>query len=345
MRTRRKEIGYMAFLLILLGGAIVLAASRGAVSIPPATTLRIILSKIFNSNPSFGDHFPETYEVILFKVRFPRVVLAALVGIALATSGVVFQGIFKNPMADPYIIGVSSGAALGATLAAIVFKGFGLFGFSLIPLLAFIGAVLTSFAVYNLARVGTRVPVSTLLLSGIAIGAFLHALTSFVMVFGTKDLHFIIFWLMGGFSAKNWDHVRIMTPFLLIGLPLVFYYSRDLNVLLLGEERAQQLGIEVERLKKLLIAAASLLAAAAVAVSGIVGFVGLIIPHIVRLVTGPNHKILIPCSALFGASFVVFADLLARTIMPPLEIPVGIITALFGAPFFVYLLKKGKKMF
>ncbi len=320
-----------------------LAASMGAVPIPIATTLKIIASKVFGTKPALDVNTLNIYETILFKVRFARIVLAVLVGVALSVSGVVYQGIFKNPMADPYIIGVSSGAALGATVAAIVFKGLGVFGFTLVPVLAFIGATLTVFFVYNLARTGTKVPVATLLLAGVAIGALLQALTSFVMILGTKDLHFVIFWLMGGFSSKNWDHVMVMLPFLILGLPLIFYYSRDLNLLLLGEERARQLGIEAEKIKKVLIIVASLLAASAVAVSGIVGFVGLIVPHIIRLITGPDHRILIPCSALFGASFVVFSDLLARTLMAPTEIPLGVITALFGAPFFIYLLKRSKR--
>jgi len=320
-----------------------LAASMGAVSIPITTTLKIIASKVFGTKPALDGNMLSIYETILFKVRFARIVLAVLVGVALSVSGVVYQGIFKNPMADPYIIGVSSGAALGATVAAILFKGLGVLGFTLVPVLAFIGATLTVFFVYNLARTGTKVPVATLLLAGVAIGALLQALTSFVMIMGTKDLHFVIFWLMGGFSSKNWDHVMVMLPFLILGLPLIFYYSRDLNLLLLGEERARQLGIEAEKIKKILIVVASLLAASAVAVSGIVGFVGLIVPHIIRLITGPDHRILIPCSALFGASFVVFSDLLARTLMAPTEIPLGVITALFGAPFFIYLLKRSKK--
>lgn len=332
---------YLVSLMLLLTGSIILAASVGTVSIPADVVARIF----FKGMSGFGSGgWPEVYEVILLKIRFPRVILAAMVGMALAVSGVAFQGIFKNPMADPYIIGVSSGAALGATIAILLLGGWvGIFGFSLVPLLAFSGAVVTTLLVYNLARVGSRVPVTTLLLAGIAVGTFLSAITSFLMVLGGKDLHAIIFWLMGGFSAKNWDHVKAVAPFIFLGLPISLVYSRDLNLLLLGEERARQLGVKAESLKKILITVASLLAASAVAVSGIVGFVGLIIPHMVRLVTGPDHRILIPCSALFGASFVILTDLLARTLMSPTEIPLGIITALFGAPFFIYLLKRGGK--
>lgn len=339
-----KDKSFIIFLILLLGFVVIWAASVGAVSIPFKTTARIFLSRVFGLSFLFGKaSWSETYEIILLKIRFPRVILAVLVGAALSVSGVIFQGIFKNPMADPYIIGVSSGAALGATLAFVAFSGFGVFGFSLIPILAFVGAVLTTLLVYNLARVGSRVSVSTLLLSGIAVGSFLAALTAFLMIFGTKDLHQIFLWLMGSFSAKNWDHVKVMFPFVIFGLPLAFFYSRELNVLLLGEERAQHLGVDTERLKRTLIIAASLLAASAVAVSGIIGFVGLIIPHMVRLITGPSHKKLILASTLFGASFMVVADLLSRTLMAPLEIPIGIITSLFGAPFFMYLLKRSKK--
>lgn len=286
--------------------------------------------------------WPETFETIVFQLRLPRVILAVLVGAALAISGVILQGLLRNPMADPYILGISSGAALGASVAILFGLGAHVLGIYTIPVMAFLGASGTAFVVYNLARVGNRVPMSTLLLAGIAVGSFLSALTSLAMVTSGQNLHQVIFWLMGGFAGRGWDHVRVLLPYVLIGITPIFLYARELNVMLLGEEPAQHLGVEVERLKQLMLGAATLVAASAVAFSGIIGFVGLIIPHAVRLLVGPDHRVLLPTSALIGAIFLAAADAVARVAAAPLEIPVGVITALCGGPFFIYLLRKKK---
>jgi iron complex transport system permease protein len=250
------------------------------------------------------------------------------------------QGLFKNPMADPYVIGISSGAALGATLAVVM----GVQGIFSVPILAFMGAISSAFLVYNIARVDGQIRMETLLLSGIAVAIFFSALASFFMYVAGENLHQIVFWLMGGLWARGWDHVGVSFAPILIGILGIYVFARDLNVMQLGEESALHLGIEIEQVKKVLLALSSLIAGIAVSVSGIIGFVGLIIPHMVRIVVGPDHRILIPASALVGAIFLISADSIARTIISPAELPVGIITAFFGAPFFIYLLRRKKRV-
>jgi len=238
-------------------------------------------------------------------------------------------------MADPFIIGISAGAAFGASAAIFFGIRLGIYG---IPILAFLGGVGAAFLVYKIARKDGTVPVETLLLSGIAVAAFLSALTSLLMYLAGEDLYQIVFWLMGGLWARNWDHVMIATLPIILGIMGIYVFSRDLNAMVLGEETAMHLGIEVESVKKILLFLASMITGIAVSVSGIIGFVGLIIPHIVRILVGPDHRILLPSSALIGGIFLIWADSLARTMISPTELPVGIITALFGAPFFIYLL-------
>jgi len=341
---RPKRIGILLLLFGILLLAALVATSIGAAQIPLSLVGKIFLRKLPLLNQfARGANFSPTYETIIFEVRLPRVILSAIVGAALATAGVIFQGLFKNPMADPYIIGVSSGAALGATLAIVLQTGTGLLGFYAVPLMAFLGAMVTTLIVYRLAKVGGRIPISSLLLAGLAVGSFLTAIISFIMASTGKDIQAVIFWLMGGFSARNWSHVKMVLPFFLLGLPIALAFVRDLNIMLLGEEKAQHLGVEIEQVKKVLLVSASLMAAAAVSISGLIGFVGLMIPHIVRLILGPDHRLLLPCSALAGAIFLIVADTMARVLLAPTEIPVGIITAFFGAPFFIYLLRIKRK--
>ncbi|MBO8128157.1 MAG: iron chelate uptake ABC transporter family permease subunit [Peptococcaceae bacterium] len=339
---RRPKV-VLGILLFVLGSTIVICTTIGPAPIGPVEVLGILLGRVPGAGGLIpGGDWPETFETIVFQLRLARVVLAALVGAALAASGVVLQGLLRNPMADPYILGISSGAALGASLGLLLGLGGYALGIYTIPLLAFLGGVGTAFAVYALARVDNRVPVSTLLLAGIAVGSFLSALTSLVMVTSGSNLHEVIFWLMGGFAGRGWDHVKVLLPYVLIGFIPMYLYARELNVMLLGDETAQHVGIEVERVKRLMFVTATLVTASAVAVSGIIGFVGLIIPHAVRLLVGPDHRILLPTSALVGAIFLAAADTVARTAVAPLEIPVGVITALCGGPFFIYLLRRKK---
>ena len=331
----------ITYLTATLGLTIVLATALGAARISAPIVLKILLTKLPLMNNLIIPSWSIGEVTIILQIRLPRIILGVLVGAALGVAGTTMQALFKNPMADPYIIGISSGAALGA-IFTIVF-GLSIFGMYTIPLMAFMGAAAAIFLVYNIASVRGRLPVSTLLLAGIAVTLFLSAIISLMMYTSGEELHGIVFWLMGGLWGRNWNHVMMAFPFILSGTTVIYIFARDLNVMLLGEEPAQHLGIEVETLKKFMILSTSLITAAAVSVSGIIGFVGLIIPHIMRILVGPDHRVLLPSSALVGGIFLVWADTLARTIIAPTEIPVGIITALFGAPFFIYLLRTRKR--
>jgi len=344
MAYPQKQFWPVIFLASLIGLLVIMLFSitLGPAKISFLEAFKLILAKLpvlkGLVNP---DQYPATHQVIVYQVRMPRVILAALTGSALAAVGTAFQGLFKNPMADPYVIGVSSGAALGASIA-IVSGLSNVFGFGAVPLVAFGGALLSTWIVYNVARVGGKVPVYTLLLAGVALSSFMSALMSLIMVLNSRELHQIIFWMLGSFSGKNWSHVAVAAPVIVLGVTGLWLFARDLNALLFGEETARHLGIDAERTKKLLLVLASVTVATAVAVSGTIGFVGLIIPHMARLVVGPDHRILLPTAALAGASFMVATDTFARTAIAPTEIPVGIITAFFGGPFFIYLLRRKK---
>lgn len=333
---------FLAGLVALLGLSFTGALVIGAVSISWRDAAAILLDTL--SPGLSGAEVSPVHKVILVQIRLPRVLLAAVVGGSLAVAGSVFQGLFRNPMADPYVIGISSGAALGAVLAMLTGVSLKLAGFGAVPLFAFTGGILTIMLVYTMARVGRAVPVMTLLLAGIAVSAFLSALVSLFTYFAGEKLHQVVFWLMGGLGGATWHKVRVMIPYALAGYAAVAVFARDLNALLLGEETARHLGVETEKVKKILLVGASLLVAAAVSTSGIIGFVGLVVPHFIRLLAGPDHRFLLPASALLGATLLIATDTLARTIIAPTELPVGIITAMVGAPLFVYLLKKRKKL-
>ena len=330
--------------IILLGfllvGVMVVSAATGPAQIAAMDVAKMLLQRLPGFSRQEWGSWPAAHTVIIFQVRLPRIVLAALVGGGLAMAGATYQGLLQNSMADPYVIGVSAGASVGATLGILLRGKFIFFGLSTVTLMAFAGAVLATFLVYNIARVGGRVPVATLLLAGIAVSSLLSAVVSFLLVLSSQSMHEIVYWMMGSLSGRSWAHVKVSLPYLATGGVVVLFYSRELNLMLLGDEAAQNLGVNVEAVKRVLLTAGSLMAAAAVSVSGVIGFVGLIIPHIVRLLTGPDHRILLPTTALTGAIFLVAADTLARTILAPAELPVGIITALAGAPFFLYLLRR-----
>lgn len=333
--------GINGALLLVLGITVILCTTIGPAPISPGDVLLMLLRKVpvLQSYIPRGD-WPDSYETIVMQMRLARVILAVLVGAGLAASGVVLQGLLRNPMGDPYILGISSGAALGATIAMLFGLGAGALGVYTIPVFAFLGALVTAILVYGLARVGNRTPMATLLLAGIAVGSFLSALNSYAMIMSGQNIHQVIFWLMGGLAGRGWEHVLVLLPYSVISFTMMFIFARHLNIMLLGEEPAQHLGIDVERLKQIMLGAATLAAASAVAVSGVIGFVGLIIPHAVRLIVGPDHRVLLPASILTGAIFLVAADALARVAAAPEEIPVGVITALCGGPFFIYLLRK-----
>lgn len=287
---------------------------------------------------------PEVSRTIVFEIRLPRIVLGTLVGTALGVSGAAMQGLFRNPMADPYIVGVSPGAALGAVLVTVFGVSASFLGLSALPLAAFAGGMGTAVAVVTLARRGGSFPVADLLLVGLAVGAFAAAVYSFLILsLNDSRIASVLFWLLGSLASADWEAVLAVLPYLAVAVTGLLLLTRELDVFSLGEEEAGYLGIRVERLKLAAIALAALAASAAVAVSGVIGFVGLIVPHVARLMVGPRHVVLIPVSGLWGATFLVLADTIARTAVPSSEIPVGVVTALCGAPFFIYLLNRSRK--
>jgi iron complex transport system permease protein len=334
--TRKKVIVISILLSLLLVLVILVSIAMGSVNIPPLRSIRILFLSILGLKGAGSD----TERTILLSLRLPRAILAGLVGAGLSVSGATFQALLRNPLADPYLLGVSSGAAVGAIIAILL----GLSTFSLgLPLASFLGALLTILVVFYFGRQDGKIHPHTLLLAGVITGSFLSALIMFfISVSQREELHTIIFWLMGDFSFSSPRIILIIFPCILLGVVLLYLRSRHLNLILSGEENALQLGVEVEKLKLISYLSASLITAASVSACGLIGFVGLIVPHSVRLIFGPDHRLLIPSAALLGASFLVASDTLARTVLAPVELPVGVITAAFGGPFFIYLLRTRK---
>ncbi|WP_096390873.1 vitamin B12 ABC transporter permease BtuC [Halopenitus persicus] len=362
MRTSARTAGWCLGLSGVLAVAVTVSAALGPVRVPAVEVTKVLLNAIavpvgaeFGTRSMPGPLFvpavelryvsPFAYPVadlhrqIVVAIRLPRILLAALVGFALAAAGTVMQGFFRNPMADPSIIGVSSGAAVGAVAFIVApamlpawLHWLGLQG------MAFLGALAAAFGVYAIATRNGRTPVATLLLAGVAVQTFLGAVVSYLQLQAEDSLRQVVGWLMGHLAGAGWAEVRVTAVIVPVLFAVLLVYARDLNVLLLGEEEARGLGIEVERTKRILLGVSSLITAAGVAVTGVIGFVGLIIPHMLRLVVGPDHRILLPTAALAGASFLVAADTVAR--LGSAELPVGVVTAAVGAPFFLYLLRK-----
>ncbi|NMC54874.1 MAG: iron ABC transporter permease [Chloroflexi bacterium] len=326
--------------LLLLAACLIASVAVGSVFIPPATLLGLLGARLS------GQTIPadwQPFAAIIFDLRLPRTVLIALTGAALAGSGASYQGLFRNPLADPYLIGVASGAGLGAVLAMSVRWPYTLWGLLAIPTFAFLTALLTVLVVYQLARVGATLPITNLILAGVAISSFTTALTSYLMINASGELRRALVWLLGGASQTGWQPVLVIFPFILVGLGILASLGHALNVLQFGDEQAQQLGLPVNRVRWLVILAASLTTAAAVSFAGIIGFVGLIVPHTVRLIWGPDYRRLIPLSIVNGATLLLCADILARLVLAPREVPVGIITAMAGAPFFLWVLRRAKQ--
>ncbi|MEM4576075.1 MAG: iron chelate uptake ABC transporter family permease subunit [Candidatus Nezhaarchaeales archaeon] len=337
-RRRRWKL-YMTSLGVLLLTTF-FSICIGSSLIPFEETLKVFFKWLL---PSMN--VDPLYEQIIWTIRLPRVLMGCMVGAALSLAGALLQGIFRNPMADPYVIGVSSGAALGASIAIVLGFGFTIFGSAAISSMAFIFAMTSLIIVYSLSRVGGKVPVMTLLLSGIAVGILFSAITSFLSLFVGEKLANVYFWLLGNLSKSEWNHVVVSAPVLISCSVVAMLYARDLNLMSMGEDTAISLGIDVENTKLVLITISSLMTSIAVSFTGMIAFVGLMVPHIVRLIVGPDHRVLLPCSTLFGALFLIVCDDMARAfaLITSTQIPVGIITALAGGPFFIYLLRRRKK--
>lgn len=337
--TFKRWLFWMIFLSCLLAGVMILSVSLGAISIHVSKTLSILTHRLFGLAPSAA--WTASESSIILDLRGPRVISGALVGAALSIAGCVLQALLRNPLADPYVLGISSGAAAGAVLAILFGLGSTILGGYAIPGAAFAGALLTLLFVYFLARVEGRIPATTMLLAGVIVSSFFSAIIMF-LISATSDerLYNITFWLMGNLGYVAPQALGIIFLYLLFGGAVLFALTKDLNLLALGEEMASELGVDVEKVKKTAFIFASLITGAVVSVSGLIGFVGLVIPHLVRMIWGPDHRFLMPASALLGAMLLILADTAARTVMAPSEIPVGVVTALGGAPFFVYLLRR-----
>jgi iron complex transport system permease protein len=330
--------------LVVLSGLSILVMlgclQFGAEPIPMGQTLRI-LAQGMRGDSAFEAAGPNG--IILLQVRLPRIILAYLVGGALAAVGAALQALLRNPLADPYVLGISSGAALGGATAILLGFSSTLFGFSAVPLCAFLGGLISIVLVYRIAAVYHHLPVHTLLLAGVILNAIFSALVMFITSIVDPNRSFgIMAWLMGSLSGPSLPPLAALAVYVTVGGVLLLRQSRALNLLALGEEVARSLGVEVERVKKIIFLIAALLTGAAVSVSGMIGFVGMVVPHGVRLVIGSDHRLLLPASALVGGMSLTLADTVARTVMAPAEIPVGVVTALIGGPIFIYLLMARK---
>jgi iron complex transport system permease protein len=308
----------------------------GYIQIPPAAVVKIILGRLSGTPEAFAG-LNEIFPVVVMDVRLPRILTAALVGGGLAMCGVVFQGILLNPLADPYTLGVSAGAAFGAALALLL--NMSALGVYSVPLCAFLGAVVTLGAVIYLSAGSGGMSSNNLILSGIIVAAILSAGISFLKYVADEQVAVIIFWLMGSFASKTWGDVGLTAACAAAGLSVFLFYARELNLMSLGNQMASSLGVDTRRVTLILLAAASVVAAACVSVSGIIGFVGLLVPHIMRLLAGPDNRRLVPLSFLAGALLLLGADTVTRAVLP-VEIPIGVLTALIGGPFFCYVFRR-----
>lgn len=326
-------------LSVLFLGAILLNVGIGAVEISPPRVVAILAS---HAGIDLGPSFTTQQDSVLWAIRLPRVVLTAMVGAGLAVSGATLQGVFRNPLADPGLIGASSGAALGAITSIVL--GFAPFGEPSLAIFAFVGCLVTTALVYALARFEGRTEVVTLILTGVALNAIAGAATGFLIyIADDAQLRTVTFWSLGSAGGATWRSVGAALPFIVAGLLLLPRWGQALNLLVLGEREARHLGIETERTRLILITLTALMTGASVALAGTVGFIGLVVPHLIRLVVGPDHRILIPASAIGGATLLLMADLVTRTVVAPAELPLGTITALAGGPFFLWLLHRTRR--
>ncbi len=329
-----------ALLAVFLGAVIIISTGMGYIQLPPATVVKIIFAKLSGQSDLLRE-MDSIFPVVVMDVRLPRILSAAVVGAGLAISGVVFQGILLNPLADPYTLGVSAGAAFGASLA-ILFN-IEMMGSYSVPLFAFVGAAVTLLFVVYLSSSSGGLSSNNLILSGIIVAAILSAGISFLKYVADEQVAVIIFWLMGSFGSKTWTDVGLTFLFILIGFLAFMFFARDMNLMSLGNRTASSLGVDTKKVTIFLLIAASLVAAICVSVSGIIGFVGLLVPHMMRLLTGPDNRRLIPMSFLAGAILLLIADTITRAVLPS-EIPIGVLTALIGGPLFCYIFRKQQRM-
>ncbi len=338
MQKNRVSPTLISILLVIITA--ILSLLVGSVAIPADALLKIIAEWL---GIPVIEPVSAIHRTILLDIRLPRTVLIALTGASLAGSGAAYQGLFRNPLADPYLIGVASGAGLGAVIAMSINFPDTMLGMFSIPVAAFVSGLITILLVYMLARVGKTVPTTNLLLAGVTVSSFCTALTSFLMIQSQNELRRAIIWLLGGATLSGWKPVIAMLPYTVIGLVGLNLLSYSLNVLQFGEEQTRQLGINVDLIKKLIILMSSLTAAAAVAFSGIIGFIGLIVPHMIRILWTGDYRKLLPLSIWMGMVLLLATDIIARVAIAPQEIPLGVITALVGAPFFLWVLKLSKQ--
>lgn len=341
MKNKKIRPASLALAILICLAIVWICTIVGAASIPASDANRILLNRLFHLPVSL-DGITKGNVTIIWNIRFPRILLGFLAGAALAVSGAGYQGIFKNPMADPFVLGVSSGAALGAAVGIVCRFSFRIGALNSTTLLAFAGSFAALFLVYRISRMGRRVPVATLLLSGVAMNSTLSAIMSLLMLLNKQSMDQIMFWTMGTLNGKGWSQITAVLPWVLIGAVIMLLSGRELDIMLTGEETATQLGVNIESVKRRILFASSLMTASVISVTGIIGFVGLVVPHVVRLFTGPKHRILLPVSFIFGGAFLVICDTIARSLTTS-EIPVGVITSICGGPFFLYLLRRTKK--
>jgi len=332
LRRRPVVLGLLG--LLTLSVAIVAGVALGTVAVPVAETVAILAARL---GVPLEQSWADTSETIVLTLRLPRVLTALVVGLGLSVAGVTFQGLLRNPLADPYVLGTASGAALGAAIGVLLPIQIAWLGLGLVNILAFVGALAAVTVVYRIAGGGGRSTMTSILLTGYAVGSMLAAGLALAMYLSGSQLRQIFYYLLGSLSGADWQSLALGLPIIAVGSLLILARARSLNGLLLGDETALHLGVDVRRERVVLLALASLVTAAAVALAGLIGFIGLVIPHIVRLVVGPNARLVLPLSAIWGAAFLVVADLVARLVG---ELPVGIITAVIGAPIFVMLLRR-----
>lgn len=335
-----KITAYGAALLFLLAAAFT-GTAAGTIHVPFRDIAAILAHHIIGT----GLDLDASVDNIVWKIRFPRVVLAGLIGASLAIAGAAFQGLLRNPLADPYTLGVSSGASVGAVLILFFHVSIPFLGGFTLPAASVIAAIFTIFGVLLFARAVERsMKLETIILTGIIFSSFLGSFISLMIALTGEELRQIINWLLGSVSMRGWPYVQLLLPFFVTGACMLMYMAPELNAMSFGEEKAKHLGVNVQRKKMLVLVAGSILTGAAVAVSGTIGFVGLVVPHLIRLLVGPDHRHLLPLSMIAGAGFLILADLTARTIISPTELPIGVITSLIGAPVFaVILLNKKQK--